>query len=262
MIAYDEAKWAFENPLPSGDTLARAVGILVRSGATEAEARSWAADAVRDYGLVVDQDEFKRVIARGLRLARPPEVDEEPEEAEPEAATPVDVRPKLSAPVVPPVVAGLTAEQLLAIASSPGATKRRLRELEKATATAIQVSEKLDTARAQFDANVERTQAELAAKSEALEKGNLKLFVDRRAFEETAARARSIVAEQTRIANIGRYEQVGPSLVREFMPGYPRGDEKEDAHYPVSNPTPAAGLPLPREPVRRSRSMRRVSQEP
>ncbi len=71
MNVYDDAKRAFENPLPSGGSLTRAVAVLVRGGSSEGEARSWAGDMARDYGLVVDQDEFNRIIARGLRLAAP-----------------------------------------------------------------------------------------------------------------------------------------------------------------------------------------------
>jgi hypothetical protein len=209
--------------------------------------------------------EFDRIVQRGLALARPPEVEEESEEDEPEADTPVDVRPNLG-PFTLPSVADLSAEQVLAIASDPRETKKRLRELQKTIAAVSEASEKLATARAQFDAGVEKTQAELAAKSEALQKGNLKLFVDRRAFEETAERARKVLAEQARRENVGRFEQVGPTLVREFVPGYPRGDERTDAHYtPIPDHTfaPAGGHTLTKEPelVRPARRRARRSAE-
>ncbi len=70
-----------------------------------------------------------------------------------------------------PSVAGLNAEQLLAVASDPRATKARLRELQKSLAAVAEASEELATARAEFDARVERTQAELTAKSRGRRKG-------------------------------------------------------------------------------------------
>jgi hypothetical protein len=255
----EDAKLVFENPLPSGDTLVRAVAVLARNGATEAEVRGWAADMVRDYGVPMDRDEFSRIIRRGLALARPPEAAA-PED-EPEADTPVDVRGPNLGPFALPSVAGLSPEELLRIAANPEATKKRYCRLQKQQAAAAKATEELAAARAEFERRVETVEAAIAARSEAVEKGNLKLFVDRRAFEETAERARNIIAEQTRIANIGRFEQVGPGLVREYTPGYPTGRETKDAHYPpVSNLAPAEGLPLTREPVRRPRSMRRVLQ--
>jgi hypothetical protein len=90
----NDAKRCFE-ALPSGDSLTRALAVLVRGGASRAEVRGWAADAIRDYGLMLDHAEYERVIARGFRLAAPPEPEEsEPEESEP-PPEPIDVRPPI-----------------------------------------------------------------------------------------------------------------------------------------------------------------------
>ncbi len=213
MNVYDDAKRAFENPLPSGGSLTRAVAVLVRGGSSEGEARSWAGDMARDYGLVVDQDEFNRIIARGLRLAAPPEPEEsEPEESEP-PPEPIDVRPSNLGGLVVPSVAGLSPDELLRIAANPEATKRRYDKLRKQQAAAAKATEELAAARSEFDARVERTQAELVAKSASLQKEKAELFVAKNKFEETAERARNIIAEQTRVANIGRFKQVGPTLI-------------------------------------------------
>jgi hypothetical protein len=60
---FDDAKRAF-GTLPSGDTLVRAVAVLVRGGASEGEARSWAADAVRPYTAA-----FVALLSAGLLVA-------------------------------------------------------------------------------------------------------------------------------------------------------------------------------------------------
>jgi hypothetical protein len=260
--ALAEAKRTFENPVPSGSSLTRAVAVLVRGGATEREARGWASDAVRDYGLPLDHHgEFDRIIQRGLALARPPEA-EEPEESEPPPELPIDVQPSNLGGLALPPVAGLSPDELLRIATNPEATKKRYCKLQKQQAAAAKATEDLAAAVADFEARVERTQAALAAESATLQKNKIALFAEKAAFEETAERARNIIAEQNRIANIGRFEQVGPTLVREFVPGYPTGRETEDAHYPPSSAL-ATGSTLTREPARRPpRSMRRVSQEP
>ncbi len=135
-----------------------------------------------------------------------------------------------------PSVAGLSPDELLRIAANPEATKRRYDKLRKQQAAAAKATEELAAARSEFDARVERTQAELVAKSASLQKEKAELFVAKNKFEETAERARNIIAEQTRVANIGRFKQVGPTLIQEFTPGYPRGDgEEDDPHYPTSH---------------------------
>jgi len=207
---FDDAKRAFET-LPSSGTLVRAVGILVRGGASEGEARGWAGNIVRDYGLPMDRHgEFDRIVARGLRLGAPPEAPES-EKSEP-VELQINVRPSLDQFALP-IVADLSAEQLLAVASDPAGTKQRLRELQKNMAAVAEAAASFSDARAEFDGLVERTQAELAERAAIICKREVAVFVAEEQFKETRER----VAEQSRTLNarLKRFEQLPGGGVRD-----------------------------------------------
>jgi hypothetical protein len=268
---FDDAKRVFET-LPSSDTLVRAIGTLVRGGASEGEVRGWAGNIVRDYGLPIDRHgEFARIIARGFRLAAPPEATE-PEESGPAGELQIDVRPKdqlrrqmsdehtneiePAAPAAIPQDSFAPVLALLTLAADPKAFTARVRELRDASEAAAKAQAELVAARAEHDSFVARERAELEAERATLQKGKVELFVAQNSFDET----RNYVAEQSRTLNarLKRFEPPpGSGGVRDF------GDPDEEPVFtpPSSYTEPTAGTTITREPgsPRSRKSMRRVT---
>lgn len=233
----DEAKRVFETYC-DGAALARAVGVLVKAGTSEDEARGWAADTARTHGLPIQPDEFSRIVRRGLALAAPLEEPDEPEAAS-EAKVDLNVRPNLPQFEVP--LAGLTASELLALATDPAGTKRRLSELEKAIASIADASQALAAARAAFDRKVEKVQADLDRRSAEIEKRRITVFQKETALEETREHQIAMAAELARLRG-GRLEKLGETgCVREWVAGQPTG---EIAFAPTTYTAPE--VPRPR----------------
>jgi hypothetical protein len=224
--AKESAQRIFEKST-SPKSMSRAAAELAKAGLDDDAIRRWAANMNKLYGTGFDRDQLSRCVWHGISSIRP---TPEPEGAEP---APVAVSPELPPvevdipePEIPdvPAMPGLpdgrppvfqSAQELLAIAVDPKATKQRLAEIAKASAELGKRAEAFAGTRTTFERRCAKVRAELAERSRELDERAAKLA--QREAEQgdghaIAAKWRELYERQT-----GRIESVGSGgLTREY----------------------------------------------
>ena len=132
------------------------------------------------------------------------------------------VQPAVPAPISADSFAGV--RDVISLVVSERACNARLRQLKQAQADAERALAELVGVRTENAAVVRKERAEIETARAAVEKREPAIFVREEEIKAAAEEHRQTRAELDRLR--GRFQTVGPGgLVREFVPGHPRGGE-------------------------------------